>query len=142
MPPYILLTFASAAASLNELKERTGKPYSTSDESVNEKLSPASLVSTVAAAALTVLCPLGYSGNGGVCMYGFQSWSITSFIMVIGRTELNLYFSFQQHLNASDMAMDVSVNASAVSIMEKFFMRAASAVMASQCPPGVIFWAK
>ena len=37
-------------------------------------------------AALIVLCPAVYSGNGGVCSSGSQLWSIFSLITDTGRS--------------------------------------------------------
>ena len=68
MPPYTLLTDASEAASRKDLKERTGKLYSNSDESVKATPSPNKCVSISAAVDDTVLCPEVYSGNGGLWM--------------------------------------------------------------------------
>lgn len=68
MPPYTLLTEASSAACLKELKDLTGRLYSNSDESVKAWLSPKMWVSISAAEAETVLWPDVYSGNGGVCI--------------------------------------------------------------------------
>ena len=67
MPPYSRLIAASAAAASKDANDRTGSPYSTSEESTNATRAPNSCDSTAAAAFDTTLWPLGYSGNGGVC---------------------------------------------------------------------------
>ena len=76
MPPYMRLIAASELASRNELKSRGFKPNSSSTLSWYAKLSPKMEVSAVAAALEITLCPLVYSGKGGVCKAGSQSSSI------------------------------------------------------------------
>ena len=63
---------ASLQASVNEVKCFTGNPNSTSVSSSNDMCSPKILLSIVAAAVDITLCPLVYSGNGGVCNKGRQ----------------------------------------------------------------------
>ena len=66
MPPYRREIAASSDASKKLLKDLEGNPYSNSVVSSNGNGSPKSLVRAVAAAAEITLCPLVYSGNGGV----------------------------------------------------------------------------
>src|SRR5918992_1820628 len=107
MPAYKRLIAASVAAALKEENERTGKPRRVAVLSANEKSGPNKSVSTVAAAAEMVLCPLGYSGKGGVCRAGSHVSSRYVFITVSGRTRLLLYFSSQQAMNPSATATAV-----------------------------------
>ena len=57
---------ASFAAAIKDLKWRTGNPYKVSVSSSKEKLSPKRAVSVSAAAVEITLCPLVYSGKGGI----------------------------------------------------------------------------
>jgi hypothetical protein len=67
---------ASSAAAIKDLKLLGDIPNSVSVESVKGKLSPNNPVSATAAAFETTLCPLVYSGNGGVWSNGTQFSSI------------------------------------------------------------------
>ena len=64
---------ASLAAALNDSNVRAGIPKGTSVESMNLYEGLIREDNTVDAAPDTTLCPLGYSGNGGVCNNGRQS---------------------------------------------------------------------
>ena len=86
-----------------------GKPNSISVVSTNPKFSPKIAVRTSDEAPETTECPLVYSGKGGVCKIGFQSLSNTLLINVSGRIKLLLYFSSQQLINASAIAIVVLV---------------------------------
>src|SRR5215213_689004 len=112
MPPYIRLIAASSAAAINEGKLRAVKPNSNSVESVNAKLSPNSFVSVTAEALDITLCPLVYSGNGGVCNKGIQSSSMYWLIKLSGRITRLLYFSSQQLMNPSTSEMATRAYAS------------------------------
>src|SRR6187401_2544356 len=101
MPPYKRLIRASAAALLKEVKFLAGKPIYVSVVSVKEKSSPRKNVSTSAEAVEITLCPLLYSGNGGVCKSGFHFSSIYPLTAVSGRIRLLRYFSSQQLIKAS-----------------------------------------
>src|SRR5687768_2376905 len=109
MPPYNLLTAASSAACINDLKLRAGKPNSTSVESRKAKFSPNNFVNVIAEAVDITLCPLVYSGNGGVCRSGIQSSSMCSLMKVSGLTSFERYFSSQQLMNPSISATETSV---------------------------------
>src|SRR6218665_3257904 len=100
MPPYKRERAASSAASRKKLKVRGGSPKYSSDVSVNLNLSPKKELKTSAAAADTTLCPLVYSGNGGVCNKGVHSALTCLFIAVCGRIRSLLYFSSQQLIKA------------------------------------------
>jgi hypothetical protein len=63
---------AWSAASIKDLKCLGGIPIYNWDESVKAYGCEIYLVSTVAIAAETVLCPLGYSGKGGVSINGLN----------------------------------------------------------------------
>src|SRR3954452_21971074 len=86
---------------------------STCVESTNAIVSPSTRDSTCAAAADRVECPDGYSGNGGVANNVAHLGSNTRCMYVTGRSTSDLYFSFQQPMNASAIAIDVSVYNSA-----------------------------
>src|SRR5680860_1075658 len=109
MPPYIRLIAASSAAFRKESKLRIGKPYGTSVSSSKAKLSPKISVNATDAAPETTECPLVYSGNGGVCKTGCQLSSICWLIKVSGRMRLLRYFSSQQLIKASAIAMEALV---------------------------------
>ena len=102
------------------MKLRTGIPYGTSESSSKAKLSPNISVKTTDAAPETTEWPLTYSGNGGVCNIGNQSGSICWLITVSGRIKLLLYFSSQQLINASAIAIDVFAYAFTVSSKSEF----------------------
>ena len=91
------------------------------------------LVSTSAAAVEMTLCPLGYSGNGGVCSSGRHSSSTHWLIIVSGRITPERNFS-------SHAAMKASASAMAVRAYDALLFRAACAAMPIQCPPGEIFF--
>src|SRR5687767_15063219 len=101
MPPYKRLIAASSAAWRKEAKLRFPAPYSTSVVSVKAKLSPYKRVSETAAALDITLCPLVYSGKGGVCRRGSHLGSMMSLITVWGRITRLRYFSSQQEIKAS-----------------------------------------
>src|SRR5687768_13346466 len=106
MPPYKRLIAASSAACINDLNSRGGKPKSISVESIKLKLSPYKSVRAMAAAEEITLCPLGYSGNGGVVRIGSHLSSRCWLITVSGLTSLLRYFSSQQLINPSARARD------------------------------------
>ena len=58
---------------------------------------------------------------------------------VIGLTVSLRYFSSQQDINPSEMAMEVSAKASAVLTSFEWFVRQAMAAISILCPSGVIF---
>src|SRR5919199_3876887 len=101
MPPYSREIAASSAACRNEVNVRSGSSKITSVVSVNEKLAPIRYVNTSATAVDITLCPLVYSGNGGVCSNGCQRGLMYRLITVSGRIRLVRYFSSQQLMNAS-----------------------------------------
>src|SRR5262249_35363340 len=76
--------------------------------------------STVAAAALNVLWPDVYDGNGGVVSSGVQSRSSesTSRMACTGRQTLNLYLQSQQPMPASARAKLSSANRRAFSAID------------------------
>src|ERR1700733_3779363 len=86
------------------------------------------------------LCPLVYSGKGGVCNNGRQLSSIYRLIYVSGLITLLLYFSSQQLIKASNKVMAVKVYAAEVSIKLSFFLAAMIPIIDIQCPPGEIFF--
>src|SRR5947209_539424 len=108
MPPYTRLIEASAAAWLNDWKFLFMPMYWRSLVSRKEKLSPNIRVRTVAAEAEIPLCPLGCSGNGGVCNNGCQLGSIDSLMTVMGRMCWYSYLVFQQQIIASNIAEETS----------------------------------
>ena len=107
MPPYSRLMAASAAAAWNEANARGGRPNSASVLSTNANPAPNSSVSTVAAAVEMTLWPLVYSGKGGVCSRGCQRSSRWALITVSGRIRLLRYFSSQQLMKPSAIAVAV-----------------------------------
>src|SRR5688500_9658748 len=94
---------------------------------------------TVATAVLTVLCPLGYSGNAGVWISGVQEESMRARIAVSGRMYSYLNFDSQQAMKASCMTELAFAKPAADSIRLRFLPRAILPKMASQCPAGEIF---
>src|ERR1044072_3965720 len=101
MPPYSRETAASAAACLNEVKVRAGISNISSVLSVYVNLSPNKYVSTSDTAVDTTLCPLVYSGKGGVCNKGCHLMLIYRLIYVSGLMRFERNFSSQQLINAS-----------------------------------------
>jgi pilus assembly protein CpaF len=67
------------------------------------------VVPTVAAAVEMTLCPLVYSGNGGVCSSGSHASSMWALISVSGRARLLRYFSSQLLMKPSASAIEVRV---------------------------------
>jgi hypothetical protein len=66
MPPYRRLIPASSAAALIDAKFLARLRYLTSTVSLKENSLPKIAIEVVAAAADITLCPLVYSGKGGV----------------------------------------------------------------------------
>ena len=131
--------FTLFAASLNDLKDSTPCPCLCSVESVKAMLSPCTNVSVSAEAAEMVLCPLVYSGKGGVCKNGCHLGSISELMTVSGRTFLVRYFSSQHPIKPSNKAIDVRVYPSTLLSNEALVLRQTVELIAIQCPPGVIF---
>ena len=103
----------SVRAAENDANGRGGCPMSTCEESVKAMVSPNSAISTSTAAPDCTECPDVYSGNGGVGITVWNFGSKTRCTYVTGRTTLERYFSRQQPMNASAIAMDVSAYSSA-----------------------------
>ena len=109
---------------IGEARERPRRPGRTSDVTVNAVSLPNILVSTSAAEPLTVECPEGYSGWGGVPVgrassHGTQpvSTAVEAFmsrspsrIAVIGRQKTNRYLLSQHAITASAMLMFIRAN--------------------------------
>src|SRR5689334_8158013 len=109
MPPYTREIATSSRAALNDLNGRGAKPMSTCVESTNGIVSPSTRDNTCDAAADSVEWPDGYSGKGGVANRVTHFGSNTRCTYVTGRSTSDLYFSRQQPMNASAIAIDVSV---------------------------------
>src|SRR5437588_12926459 len=97
------LSPASFAAAVKLVNDRVavcaGSPWS-----VNGRSAPKNPARTVLAAALKVLCPEIYVGNGGVTSSGVQVGSAPLRMAVIGRQKLSVYFASQAAMPASASA--------------------------------------
>ena len=80
-----------------------------------------------------------YSGKGGVCNNGYQSSSIYLLIKVSGLIRLLLYFSSQQLIKASVIAMEVLVYTKTVFSKSELLFWVAILQIPIQWAPGVIF---
>ena len=92
------------------------------------------------AAVEITLCPLVYSGKGGVCSMGIQLSSMNRLMTVSGRMRLLRYFSSQLEIKASESVMAASAYVSAAFMMSAPAFRAAMVDIPIQWPPGVIFF--
>src|SRR5690242_2058646 len=101
MPPYIRLMAASSLAFVKDVNFRAVSPNSISVESEKLKLSPKRLVKATADALDITLCPLVYSGKGGVCNNGTQFSSMYWLMYVSGLIKRLRYFSSQQEMKPS-----------------------------------------
>src|SRR5262245_35629766 len=118
-----------------------------SDFSVKVMLSvPKKPASTAAPAALNVLCPDVYDGNGGVGISGVQSLSATvsglpsvsaARMAVTGRQKLYSYFASQATRTASARAMLSRANSRAFSARLRPRAADTSCATMFQCPGGV-----
>src|SRR5882724_4667057 len=138
MPPYILLTPASSAASKGVEKLRY-TPGRKSEPVVKGRSSvPKKSGSTVAPAPLKVLWPEVYSGNGGVTSKGIQfSSGSAKAIAVTGRQKSKVYFASHAQIAASAMAMFKRANNLAFSSSVLPCPAPIICAMLFQCPGGV-----
>src|SRR5438309_2311925 len=131
MPPNTLASAISATAAEKLAKDRV--PGRISDMTENAVLSPNAAARTYAAEPLTVECPDGYSGCGGVpdgkaSSHGVHpvSGSVLAFpsvsprrIAVIGRQKTYRYLESQQAIPASAMVTFSNANKCAFSVKLK-----------------------
>ena len=86
------------------------------------------------------LCPLVYSGNGGVCSNGCQRSSRYLLITVSGRIMLLRYFSSHTLMKPSARPIAVRAYTAADRMISAWTFRAAIGTIPIQCPPGVTFF--
>src|SRR5687767_11579203 len=137
---------ASSAASEKDEKLRA-TPGRSSEKVVNATSSrPKNAARTVAPAALNVLCPEVYSGNGGVASSGVHpaSFAVSSResrsplrIAVIGRQKWNAYLQSHERIAASASAMFRSANSRAFCSSVRPCCPLTSCAITFQCPGGV-----